>query len=95
MAITRQVAHSGDPELGALYEEVAGYGAEDEWPPVEAAAIALPIRIRHRGVELCLVNTITTFGAAFDITLDEVAVEAYFPGDDMTERFFQEGSGFR
>jgi hypothetical protein len=30
----------------------------------DPADIALPIRLRHRGVELWFVNTITTFGAA-------------------------------
>ncbi len=62
--------------------------------PVGPTEIALPVRIRHRGVELCFVNTITTFGAAFDITLEEIAVEAYFPGDADAEtaRFFQAGN---
>jgi hypothetical protein len=41
------------------------------------------------GVELCFINTVTTFGAAFDVTLEEIAVEAYFPADDDTARFFR------
>ncbi|GLY66311.1 hypothetical protein [Amycolatopsis taiwanensis] len=60
--------------------------------PVGPTEIALPVRIRHRGVELCFVNTITTFGAAFDITLEEIAVEACFPADAETARFFQAGN---
>lgn len=88
--LARQAAQTGDSELSALYEEVLSYGIEgDDHPPPDPADIALPIRIRHRGAELCFVNTITTFGAAFDITLEEIVVEAYFPADAETARFFQ------
>lgn len=51
----------------------------------------LDIRLRRRGAELCFINTITTFGAAFDVTLEEIAVEAYFPADAETVGFFQPG----
>ncbi|WP_410050190.1 hypothetical protein [Actinomadura sp. CNU-125] len=64
-----------------------GYGDDDDPAPLDPADIALPIRIGHRGAELHFFNTITTFGAAFDITLEELAVEAYFPADDPTARF--------
>ncbi|YCK36007.1 helix-turn-helix domain-containing protein [Actinomadura sp. ATCC 39365] len=87
--LARQVARSGDAELSALYEEVQSYGPAGDPRPPDPAEIALPIRIRHRGAELCFVNTITTFGAAFDVTLDEIAVEAYFPADDDTAHFFR------
>lgn len=87
--LARQAANTGDPELNALYEELIAYGPEDAGPPPDPADIALPIRIRHQGTELCFVNTITTFGAAFDITLEEIAVETYLPADAETTRFFQ------
>lgn len=87
--LARQVTRTGDPELSALYAEVLSYGAEGDPPPPDPADIAMPIRILHRGVELCLFNTISTFGAAFDITLEEIAIEAYFPADTATARFLQ------
>ncbi|RSM99608.1 transcriptional regulator [Nonomuraea sp. WAC 01424] len=87
--LARQVARTGDAELSALYEELLTCGPDADPPPPDPADIALPIRIRHRGAELCFVNTITTFGAAFDVTLEEIAVEAYFPADDDTTRFFR------
>lgn len=89
--LAHQAARSGDPELHALHEELASYGPEGEPPPPDPADVALPIRIGHRGTELCFVNTITTFGAAFDVTLDEIAVEAYFPADAETAAFFRSG----
>ncbi|MEU5885136.1 helix-turn-helix transcriptional regulator [Spirillospora sp. NPDC047279] len=82
--LARQVTLTGDPELSALYEELSAYGEDGDLPPVDAADIALPIRLRHGGAELSLFTTITTFGAAFDITLEEIAVEAFYPADQET-----------
>lgn len=90
--LARQVAQTGDPQLSALYEELLSYGPQGDPPPPDPADIALPIRIAHRGAELCFFNTVTTFGAAFDVTLEEIAVEAYFPADDDTARFFRTGA---
>lgn len=82
--LARQVSQTGDPGLTSLYREVLSYG-----PPGEPAQpgdhdIALPIRIRHRGREMTFINMIATFGTAFDITLDELAIESYFPADPAT-----------
>ena len=35
--------------------------------------------------ELSLFTTLTTFGTPRDVTLDELAVELFFPADDHTE----------
>lgn len=55
----------------------------------------MPLRDRNRlllaavdGRELRLFSTITTFGTPMDITLDEVAVESYYPADDETAVYF-------
>ncbi len=37
------------------------------------------------GVELSFFTTLTTFGTPLDVTLDELAVELFFPADDPTE----------
>lgn len=86
--LARQAAQTGDPELHALHEELLSHGDSD-LPSPDPTDIALPIRIEHRGTELCFINAITTFGAAFDITLEEIAVETYLPADEETVRFFQ------
>ncbi|WP_062997508.1 helix-turn-helix domain-containing protein [Nocardia mikamii] len=88
--LAHQAARTGDPHLHALYEELAEFGpAPEPPPPPDPTEIALHIRLAHHGAELCLVNTVTTFGAAFDITLDEIAIEAYFPADLATRGFFR------
>lgn len=85
--LPRLARQSGDPELRALYDELSAYHPTVEPTPIDPADVALPIRIRHRDTELCFFNTITTFGAPFDITLDEIAVEAYFPSDTLTSDY--------
>lgn len=82
--LERQAHRTGDPELAELHAELTSYGPPVSPGPPDPAEIALPIRIRHRGAELHLFSAVTTFGAAFDITLDEIAVELYFPADEPT-----------
>ena len=52
----------------------------DEEPP-----LLMPCRLMVGGAELSLFTTLTTFGTPRDITLDELAVELFFPADDATE----------
>ena len=84
--LARQAHRTGDPALSALHEELLSYGPPVETAPPNAADVALPIRITHHGGELCFHNTITTFGAAFDVTLEEIVIEAYLPADPETAR---------
>ncbi|TDV40340.1 helix-turn-helix domain-containing protein [Actinophytocola oryzae] len=83
--LARQAARTGDPELRALHEELLTHGEPGE--PPEPTDIALPIEITHRGVDLTFINTITTFGTAFDMTLAEIAIETYLPADERTAAF--------
>ncbi|MGW5751066.1 MmyB family transcriptional regulator [Nocardia rhamnosiphila] len=85
--LARQAARSGDPELGALHDELMSYGPPPGDPQPDPAEIALPIHLEYRDARLCFINAVTTFGAAFDITLAEIAVETYLPADAATARF--------
>jgi transcriptional regulator with XRE-family HTH domain len=80
----RQAARTGDSQLMALHEELLAYGPNNPPQPPDPADIALPIRLEHHGNELYFINTVTTFGAAFDLTLEEVAIETYLPADEAT-----------
>jgi transcriptional regulator with XRE-family HTH domain len=86
--LARQAAATGDPELHALHDELRGYGNRTDEDEPDPADVVLPIRIDHDGRTLSLFNTITTFGTAFDIALDEVAVETYYPADAETAAYF-------
>jgi transcriptional regulator with XRE-family HTH domain len=88
--LSRQAHQSGDPDLVALHAELAGHGDGDATGPPDPAEIAMPLRIAYAGTELSFLGTITTFGAAFDITLDDIVVEALFPTDAATAAALQE-----
>ncbi|WP_182873364.1 helix-turn-helix domain-containing protein [Microbispora sp. H10670] len=85
--IARQLATAPDPELTALYEELLAPGAEDVSHPIESE-IAVPMIFRFGERELRLFSTTTTFGTPMDITLDEVAIESYYPADAESAAYF-------
>jgi len=86
--LRRQIAVTGDDELRALEEELTGYVAEQGArvpPPAEGpGAIATPLRLSTPEGELRFINTIATFGTALDVTLAELAIEAFLPADANT-----------
>jgi hypothetical protein len=86
----QQVESSADPTLAALYAELSGYpmpeGGETEGPRLDlyAAGVVVPLRLRTEWGLLAFFSTITIFGTPVDITLSELAIEAFFPADTMT-----------
>ncbi|WP_328419198.1 helix-turn-helix transcriptional regulator [Micromonospora sp. NBC_00389] len=88
--ITRQLAIAPDPELTALYEELLA--PEPAGPSSERieSDVVIPMILRIGGRELRLFSTITTFGTPMDITLDEVAIESYYPADAESAAYFTE-----
>jgi transcriptional regulator with XRE-family HTH domain len=75
----RELLHTGDPRLAALYDEVSPLAPEPGWdvPPV-----AMPVRIEKDGRELVLFTTLTSLGTATDVTAAELRIETYYPMDD-------------
>ncbi len=45
----------------------------------------MPCRLDVGGATLSLFTTLTTFGTAQDITLEELTVELFYPADEETE----------
>ena len=87
--LRQQVAATADPVLAALLEELSGYpGAPVLSNPVHSNAdgvpIAIPFRLRTPAGTLAFISTTTVFGSPVDITLAELAVEAFFPADSTT-----------
>ncbi|HEV2061064.1 MAG TPA: helix-turn-helix transcriptional regulator [Solirubrobacteraceae bacterium] len=84
--LRRQVVASGDPALAALHRELQSYPEGQPTPThdLTTSAIAVPLRLRHDGGELAFISTVTTFGAAVDITVAELSIEAFLPADAAT-----------
>jgi hypothetical protein len=61
-----------------------------EWsdPP-----LLVPFRLALGDIELSLFTTLTTFGTPRDVTLDELAVELFFPADDASDAILRAGAG--
>lgn len=84
--LRHDVTISADPELAALLDEVESYPNVRELPriTVDPGSVVVPIRLRHPQGELALFTTIATFGTPTDITVDELALETFFPADTNT-----------
>lgn len=90
--LAHQAQATGDPVLRALHEELAGYPHGDD-PPAEpsepyerggAGAIVVPLRYRTAQGELAFFSTTTVFGTPLDVTVAELAIEAFYPADAAT-----------
>jgi transcriptional regulator with XRE-family HTH domain len=93
--LEHQVAISGDPELAALLEEVAGYPIPpgEPGPAFEAGNgnVLTPVmRMRlPEGDELSFYFSIATFGTAVEVTASELSIELGFPADTATAEALQ------
>jgi transcriptional regulator with XRE-family HTH domain len=86
--IRRQLATDPDPGLTALYEELLAPDSTDARSHPIASEVVTPMTFRFGDRELRLFSTITTFGTPMDITLDEIAIESYYPADADTAAYF-------
>ena len=84
--LRRQAALTADPELDRLYDELAAYpGVCLEAPAdTDSGHILLPLQVRAAERELAFFSTVSTFGTAVDITLDELIIEAFYPANAAT-----------
>jgi transcriptional regulator with XRE-family HTH domain len=83
--LRRQIETTADPVLISLMAELESYPAPRPAPmrPAETA-VAVPFRLRTPAGELSFFSTVTVFGTPLDITLSELALEAFFPADAAT-----------
>ena len=93
--LQRQVDVSGDDTLSALRDELAAYPAPadaDAPTPDDASLnqIAVPLRLRTPLGVLSFFSTTTVFGTPVDVTLSELAIEAFFPADQQTAAALRE-----
>jgi transcriptional regulator with XRE-family HTH domain len=91
--LRRQIDASSDPHLIALQQELRALSAPHSPAHVgdhPAASIAVPIQLEVDGTVLCLFSTTTVFGTPVDITLAELALEAFVPADAATAERLRE-----
>jgi transcriptional regulator with XRE-family HTH domain len=88
-----QLAATGDEQLAALIDEVAGYPVpKREAPSADVPDEMLgPVRVRTRdGGELAFFGMFASFDTPFEVTTSELAVELLFPADRTTAETLHE-----
>jgi transcriptional regulator with XRE-family HTH domain len=80
----RQCEATADSELIKLYDELRTYPIPARSAPLGPDAVAIPFKMRFAGDVLSFFSTTMIFGTPVDITLSELALETFFPADDLT-----------
>ncbi|WP_026038294.1 helix-turn-helix domain-containing protein [Halomonas sp. KM-1] len=95
--LARQAETTADPALASLGEELKGYPVPVGARPHLASAssrhggIVVPLELAlPDGRVLSLLSTTTVFGTPLDITLEELAIESFFPADAATQEALQQ-----
>ncbi|MBA2777115.1 MAG: helix-turn-helix transcriptional regulator [Chloroflexia bacterium] len=75
-----------DPKLETLRDELLSYPAMQSLPPrhVSSQAIVVPFQLQSDIGVVNFITTTTVFGTPVDVTLDELAIESFFPADAET-----------
>jgi transcriptional regulator with XRE-family HTH domain len=86
------VAGIPDRRTVALLEELRSYpGPAASRPLAPASSLPFhPVEFEKGDLRLAFFSMVTTVGAPFDITAQELRIEAFFPADAVTERFARE-----
>jgi hypothetical protein len=97
--VRRQLERTAAPGLAELLAELQDYPlpaadpAEDR-PFCDAADdLAVPMRLATEHGELALLYTVTVFGSPRDVTLDEIALETFYPADPATAHLLRAMNG--
>lgn len=86
--LRQQVQATGDSELVGLMEELRAYpvpeGADRTKLDGEHLGVVMPFQFRTPSGVLSFISTTTVFGTPVDVTLQELALETFFPADPFT-----------
>ena len=97
--LQQQLELTGDAYLESLLDEVVGYplpeGAAEQDLEHEHLGVLLPLKLRTATGVLSFISTVTVFGTPHDITLQELAIESFFPADEYTASELRPGFSVR
>lgn len=94
--LRRQVEAGADPALAALLAELSALGAPPPGAPPPGGradpahsahppgGIVVPLELDTAQGRLSLLSTTTVFGTPVEVTLSELAIEAFYPADEAT-----------
>lgn len=96
MRLQQQIAATGDEALIRLHQELAAYPCDAPDPDSTSQApsphpadedlggLAVTLQMRSPLGILGFISTTTVFGSPIDVTLQEMAIESFFPADEAT-----------
>jgi transcriptional regulator with XRE-family HTH domain len=96
--LRHQIDVTGDAVLARLMRELSGYPetndstAATRVPAADYAGVVVPLRLATDGGVLSFFSTTTVFGTPVDVTLSELAIEAFFPADEATAQALRASS---
>lgn len=83
--LRQQIDTSADQVLLDLHDELASFPAPSTAAPKpDYGGVVVPLRLETDMGALSLFGTTTVFGTPIDITLSELAIEAFYPADPET-----------
>jgi transcriptional regulator with XRE-family HTH domain len=98
MRLRQQIDATADAGLMRLFDELRTYPAPAQKAPLatgDYAGVVVPFRLATPHGVLSFFSTTTIFGTPVDITLSELAIEAFFPADPQTGEILRAAMGAR
>ena len=86
--VRRRAEHTGDRRLRDLHAELSAYPGGDHG--VAPTDVVLPLRLRHGDAELRLFSIEARVDTAADVTVEDLAIESFYPADADTARRLRE-----
>jgi hypothetical protein len=88
--LSHQIAASAEPALIVLLGELRNLplpvADAEEHLQGEHMGVAMPMKFRSPAGVLSFISTTTIFGSPLDVTLQEIALETFFPSDEFTRQ---------
>jgi transcriptional regulator with XRE-family HTH domain len=81
--LRRQLAATGDVRLAGLFEELCGYPGGEPGEP-RPSDVVVPLRYRWEDRELAFFSMTAVVGTPMDVTIEELAIESFYPADPST-----------
>jgi len=94
----KQVESTADAFLADLLHELKSYPTPKFWKQdsqvqePDYSGFAIPLRLMTREGELSFISTVTVFGTPIDVTVSELAIETFFPADEITNASLKRAS---
>ncbi|GAB05755.1 helix-turn-helix domain-containing protein [Gordonia amarae] len=81
LRLAREFDAAPDDRLAALIDDIRASGPASA---TDSSAIVVPLRLRRGDTVLSFISATTVFGTAREVTLSELAIEAFYPADAAT-----------